>query len=382
MGNAYKYFLVVVCLAVLLLPAMQRVFQIIPLQQYALVKVPENAGVPEPVFKNFLENTYQDSVISWFNATTGFRPLLLRLRNQIDYSCFNIARGRTMSGKDGYLYLDESVQRYTGETYDSAFICRRMDSVEMLRKYLAQRNIPLLFVVEPGKAAFYKQHLPDEAVAMKKSLTAYELLLGQLQAKQIDYIDLASYYIKIREHSPYELFPKLGMHWTNYGAAVGLDTVYKKIARVLNFEPLKIDLSKVTLSTELKFPEDDLAEMMNILKIKHLDTLATPVPVCSPPDSQAVRKPKILFIGDSYTYMFGFTNLPLQLFDPGSRYWFYMKSEKDFADIMKEGTDLSKKDLLSALKQFDMVLILSTDARYDYGDYGLYGRLITEKATQ
>ena len=80
--------------------------------------------------------------------------------------------------------------------------------------------------------------------------------------------------------------------------------------------------------------------------------------------------------------MFGFTNLPLQLFDPGSRYWFYMKSEKDFGDIMKEGSDLSKKDLQTALKQFDIVLILSTDARYDYGDYGLFGRLITEKATQ
>lgn len=113
-----------------------------------------------------------------------------------------------------------------------------------------------------------------------------------------------------------------------------------------------------------------------------MDTLATPAPVCINANSGDIRKPKILFIGDSYTFVFGFTKLPIQIFDSASRYWFYMRSAKDFSDIMKEGNDLATIDLKSALGQFDLVIILSTDARYDYGDYGLYTRLINDKAIQ
>ncbi len=366
----------------LLVPALQRRFQFISEASFALVKVPDASALPEPTFKAFLESSYQDSVVSWFNATAGFRPLLVRLRNQIDYSCFHLAHGTTVYGKGGYLFLDESMKSFIGQTFDSALLCRRTDTIVMLRKYLAARNIPLLYVMAPGKTSFDRVYLPDEYKALRKNITGYELLGNRLEAHQVDYINLSSYFDKIAATSSYPLFPKQGLHWTTYGAAVALDTIYKKVTSILQFAPLKIDLSHVTISSEPKYPDDDLAVAMNIFRIRPMDTLATPVPVWINAKSAEIRKPKILFIGDSYTFVFGFTKLPTQIFDSTSRYWFYMRSEKSFSDIMKEGNDLATIDLKNALGQFDLVIILSTDARYDYGDYGLYTRLINDKAIQ
>jgi acetyltransferase AlgX (SGNH hydrolase-like protein) len=381
MGKTYKYFLLVLCMAAFVLPSIQKAFQVFPLQKFALAKAPDAPGLPPPHANTFLDNTYQDSVTRWFNATEGFRPLLVRLRNQIDYSCFHIAHGNIILGKNSCLFLQESTNCFLGLTLDSALLDRRMDTVEMLKNYLSKLNIPLLFVIAPGKGHYLSNYLPAEYLAMKKQITSYELLIQQLAVRHIDNINLRTYFDTLGVNAAYPLFPKQGMHWTTYGAALGLDTIYKKMATVLNFAPQKVDLSHVTISSQPKFPEDDLAETINKLWIAHVDTLAYPQPVCSASNSADIKKPRVLFIGDSYTYVFGFTNLPAQIFDTASKYWFYMRTEKDFNNMMKDGDDLSKKNLQSALKQFDIVVILSTDARYDYGDYGLYRMLMTEPLT-
>ncbi len=376
MAKAYKYLLLVICIAMLLLPALQKGLNIFGLQKYKLVKVPDDMALPAPTFNGIIENTYQDSVSLWFNFTTGFKPLLVRLRNQVDYSCFNVTHGKIIEGKNQCLYIDENLVAYMGTKVYPDRLLRGVDSIAMLRSFLAHKNIPLLFVMAPGKADYLTAWLPPGYTVEKGRTTYYTMLTEQLKKRGIPYADLRAFFDSTAKSYPHPVFSKQGLHWSAYGASIALDTIYKTIAATLNFEPMAVDLSHDTISSEPRFPEDDLAEMANMLYIPHIDTLAYPAPVGTVKDSARTKKPKILFVGDSFSYIFGLTSMPRQLFDPATRYWFYMKTEKDFADVMKDGADLSKTDVAKAIQQFDMVIVLSTEGRYDYGDYGLYGRLV------
>ena len=362
-------------MVLLLLLPLQKKFQFISERNFALVKVPEAPAFPIPTLHTFLQNSFQDSVVSWFNATTGLRPLLVRLRNQIDYSFFHLTHGKVMLGKNDCLFLDENSSAYLGLGMDSVLFIKRMDTIVMLEKFLSAKNIPLLYVAAPGKADCFSACLPNEYVAMKKPFTYYNLLIRELNARHIEHIDLRQYFDVQKNNQHHLLFSKQGLHWSIYGASFGLDTIYKKIAGTLRFEPFLIDLSDDTICISPRFPEDDLAEMVNTVAIPVVDTLAHPNPKCTTASKTVVRKPRVLFVGDSFAYIFGFNNLPEQLFDPASKYWFYMKEEKDLINTTKVGTPLSKTDFSAALTQFDMVIILSTEGRYDYGDYGLYGKL-------
>jgi len=375
MRKGYKYFLVCIFMLALFLPSVQKSFKIVPFNSLALVKVPEGMNFPSLSFNSFLQNSFQDSVNLWFNFTAGFKPLLVRMRNQIDYSCFGMAHGSIVCGKNQVLFLDENLKAYLGWQVDKELMEKKVDTIELLKNQLAAMGIPLLYVMAPGKGDYFAADLPHQDLALKKNITYYDLTLQQLKLHGIEYINLHAYFDRPGAVFDHPVFSKQGLHWTTFGACVALDTIYRKIAGVLSFEPMLVDLTHDTISTALRNPEDDLAEMLNMLSIPHVDTLAYPRVICTAAHPALTKKPKVLFVGDSFSYIFGFSKLPTQLFDPATRFWFYMRAEKDFANITPDLRDLNRVDLQSELKKYDMVIILSTDGRYHYGDYGLYRML-------
>jgi hypothetical protein len=375
MIKVFKSFMVFLCMLALVLPGIEKAFKIIPVDQFKLVKVPEAMELPSLTFTNFIQNTYQDTVSAWFNYTTGFRPVLVRLRNQIDYSLFHLSHGKIVRGKGDYLFLDECFTACLGWQVDSGLLRRKVDTLEMVKNHLNALGIPMLYVVAPGKGDYDEDAFPAGYRSMKNDITYYDLIQQQLKSHGIEYINLHAYFDRPGAVFAHPVFSKQGLHWSTFGGCLALDTTYRKIAAVLSFEPMAIDLSHDTISTDLRNPEDDLAEMVNLLSVPHVDTLAYPQTICTALHAEKTKKPKVLFVGDSFSYIFGFSKLPTQLFDPGTRFWFNMRVEKNFADITPDGRDLSKVDIENELKQYDMVIILSTDGRYHYGDYGLYRML-------
>ena len=122
MSRGYKYFLAILFMSALLLPAVQKSFKIVPLKNLELVKVPVEMDFPSISFNSFLENTFQDSVNTWFNFTTGFKPLLVRLRNQIDDSCFDLTHGSIVLGKNDCLFINENLQADLGWQIDPGLL--------------------------------------------------------------------------------------------------------------------------------------------------------------------------------------------------------------------------------------------------------------------
>ena len=62
---------------------------------------------PNFTAENWFSGKYQDSTTMWYNEDFGFRNTCVRLKNQIDFTVFNIPTAKqVIEGKDGY-YFEE-----------------------------------------------------------------------------------------------------------------------------------------------------------------------------------------------------------------------------------------------------------------------------------
>jgi SGNH hydrolase-like domain, acetyltransferase AlgX len=156
--------LVFVCafLVLLLLPSAQAVLPFVKIQ--SLDEKRRLAAVPD--FKTRIfhgDGRLATDINNWFDDRIGFRPLLIRLNHQIEYSLFGYA-DKVYIGSEGWLYSKELIDQLVdsarrGEALDA----KVQQELLALYKFLERRNIRLVIVSNPIKASVEAQYLPLEA---------------------------------------------------------------------------------------------------------------------------------------------------------------------------------------------------------------------------
>ena len=74
--------------------------------------------LPEFSMKTWMDGSFQQSWSIYKNRHASFRPDLVRLYNQIDYSLFGISHAnKIISGKDGYLLAENYINAYLGTDF-------------------------------------------------------------------------------------------------------------------------------------------------------------------------------------------------------------------------------------------------------------------------
>ena len=77
-------------------------------------------------------------------------------------------------------------------------------------------------------------------------------------------MDLTSYFRKIRNTSPYQLFTTTGFHWSMYGASLAQDTILKYCQSFL-LEPMPFYIRKgVEWSDTARNADADFEDVMNL----------------------------------------------------------------------------------------------------------------------
>src|SRR5581483_3355502 len=104
-------------------------------------------------WKEWLSGKYQEDKDKVVNDSFGFRDILVRLNNQVDYSVFGkINANNIIEGKGGYLFGLNQIKAYTGEDFigeDS--IRRKLEKIKFLQDTLRKLNKTLLIIFAPGK---------------------------------------------------------------------------------------------------------------------------------------------------------------------------------------------------------------------------------------
>jgi hypothetical protein len=357
MRNKRKYIFLFFLLLLLLPEAKRRLGFIHSDPLNGAYTVPE---LPVASWTSWFRGQFQADYDKAYEQNVGFREDLVRLNNQLNYSLFNFTTAKSVVvGKNGYLMEQGYIDGCLGTDFvDSNWVRLRMLKTKYVQEELEKRGKHLLVILAPGKASFYKEFIPERFHPEKKRLTNYKLVSGMLNELNIDHIDFNGYFLAQKYKSPYPLYPKQGIHWSTYGAAIAMDSVlkYLRIREGIDLPQMKI--RKVEWSDKLKDSDYDIGSGMNLIFQLPFDTMAYPE-IEFEPDTHKFR-PRVLTIGDSYYWQLVWLGLHHYSFKE-SDFWYYNKM--DYNDNGSQ-RPISGADVPAAINEKDLIIIIQTEAFY------------------
>src|ERR1035437_6178867 len=162
MRNNIKKGLFVFIFIILLLPFAEQNFPFIKSGQ--LLGYFTNA--PDVTFSStkWLDGSYQKEKGDFYNDHTGFRPDLIRLNSQIDFSLFNKpSYGGTVVGKENCLYFDNYIYAYYGKDFMGYnYLFEKSLKLKAIQDTLTKMGKTFVLVYSPCKASYFREYIPEE----------------------------------------------------------------------------------------------------------------------------------------------------------------------------------------------------------------------------
>ena len=202
-------------------------------------------------------------------------------------------------GKEGYLFEEDYILEYTGHYFigKKTIDCKLHKLIEV-KEQLKDQGIELMMVIEPGKASFYPEYIPDRYFAKGISLSNYQYIYQKCCQLGIPILDLNRYFLDLKATSPYPLFSKYGMHWSIYGVSVVVDTLNKFITHHASVSIPSFHVTDITITNELRSTDNDIGKTFNL--IFDLPEIEVAYPEITFGADTLERELNMLVIGDSY----------------------------------------------------------------------------------
>lgn len=345
--------------------------------------VTETASKPKLAFSSFYSGAYQRDIEVYLKQDYGFREPLTRLYNQVLWSLFRYAKvaedWRIIITPDNWIFEPWTVEEY----YQSRAYKYTQDSVEMaqvfeaeaqrlqqLQEALEPYGTRLFVALLPGKEQICAEHMPENPRYFKeKKLTAYGFYSKRLKELGVNHVDLAEWFMQMKDSVNYPLYPQTGTHWSNLAAIHAADTLVRYMEWLSDSNMVNIRAGS-TFRRTMK-PDSDLESLMNLIWPiqKAPNYLAV---ACYDKDTTAWL-PHLLTIGDSYYWnILNFTPV-WDVFD-SVPYWYYFST----AYFNGPEESVSKKDVLKEVLSADFVMLsYSTVSLYEMSN-GFSQRLLRE----
>lgn len=300
----YNKLLFLFILLILTFPSLQKSFQLInikPLKgSYILNKKPDSLN-----FRTWFSGIFQKKYSSYYNDFLGFRPFLVRINNQIEYSLFNKVHTKlTVLGKNNHLFQSDYIDSYYGLDYvGENRVQDGINKLKLIQKKLNENNIQFILILAPGKASFMPENIPQFYAKHTKHKTNYDEYINQLKNSNINYIDFRQYFQMIKDTCRYPLFPLNGAHWSGYGCTIVSDSMNTYISKLMGINmPKQVSNGGYITNIDLKGSDEDLAIPLNIFeKVKNNNMYYPNIQYIT---NKNTSRPNALFIGDSYIYSF------------------------------------------------------------------------------
>jgi len=368
-NTAIKFFFVAI-LVLLLLPMIN--YQLKFFKELSLHGSETKVTQPIRSFKSYFTGQYQDSFANYFSANLPLRSYAIKTHNQILYSAFKFTNAsQVIIGKDDYLFETPYLNAFTGSNFigDSAIDIRTI-KLQKLQLALAKINKKLLVVFAPGKASFFPSAIPIE-YQQKINKNNHNEFVKAYQKKQINYIDFVTYFSKLKQTTPYPLYGKYGIHWSQYGMNMALDSMLHKMELAANQKfPNKINLETAVIN-DYRFTDNDVELALNLL-------------IDLPKENMAYRsfqfekntnkyKPNIIVVADSYWWLAHNNYISKEIFKE-YHFLYYNKLIFDF----NQQLSLTLNDDLIAdyLNRADVIVLMATEANLNWFPYGIDDQLL------
>lgn len=343
-------------LAVLFLPFFQEQtnwFSLKPLKGH-IETVPKPAWEMKKWFTENLQQEFQ----AYVTSRLGFRTLLIRINNQLDFSLFKTPHANeVIVGKNDYLFENNYIKDYTGEDFiGEEQLDERLARLRFIQQALKQKNIDLLVIFSPGKASFYPEYIPDRYHPEKRAISNYQYFSSGAAELGLNTIDFNQYFIQMKDTVSWPIYPKCGIHWSVYGMALCADSLFRYIEKTRGIRMLDFGWNGLDLPDTLRDTDYDIGDGMNLLwKIK---TPRGAYPRFFYKEQPGYTKPDVLVIADSFYWTIFGNGITSTMFGENV-FWFYFEQ----AFTSKGGPfDVKTLDVKAELESKQMIILMSAES--------------------
>jgi SGNH hydrolase-like domain, acetyltransferase AlgX len=220
-----------------------------------------------------LDPRLSDDVNGWFNDHYGFRSVLIRLKNEIDYQLFKTS-DKVLIGRDGWLFDKALADDIVKDAADPALDQQIISAMRDLRDCLARRDVRLVVVLNSTKTTIYARYLRERLPVDPPPRLAPRLAQTLRHEPGLTFIDGERI---LAEHSDEDLFYKTDLHFNLKGAALVYRQMLAQIAEAVDRPPPQIapeTLSAIDWNggSEARF----LAKFLPLKNISYIDPHSSP----------------------------------------------------------------------------------------------------------
>lgn len=312
----------------------------------------------------WLEGSYQSQKEKYLNDQTGFRPDIVRLNNQVDYTVFDKTHaGWTVKGKNQYLFQYPYIEAYYGDDFVGyPTIRERTIKLKAIQDTLHKLGKTLILVYAPSKASSFPEYFPDNYLQPRKRMTNYDAYRGMADSVGINQVDMDNWFIAMNGKSKEPLFSKQGTHFTTYGAILAGDSLVRYMEDKTGIRMQHPDWSEMEHTDKLRSGDDDVALELNLIFPITKEILA--YPVIKDVHNPAERKINAVYIGDSYGHKmveFGIVHY----LNAQCEYWFMFNGVHDLNSgpgftFAPKYCDLKDYDWQHSIDKTDCVVLVYT----------------------
>ena len=371
-SNKLHTFLFALVIAALFLPLIQMV--------KPFVEVGPLFGSIVPTAKDSLtleawfDGTYQENRNKYINEQFGFRNTAVRLHNQIAFSLFRKAKANgVIIGKEDYLYEIKYINAFRGaEEVNQSELDSNLFMLKAIQSKLKEKGVELIVIINPGKASFYPEFIPDEFPIVSNRSYYSEYQKG-LQSQGIQHIDFGKWFREMKGKTPAPLFPKTGIHWSQYGATLAADSLVNYCMKLFGKDMNEFGWNKndLPLSTTMESVDDDIGLGMNLYS--PIDVLPMAYPRVGVNDKYGVSfgnrgiQPKVAVISDSY--FFNLMQLPWapDIFSE-LNFYFYNKQLHHLPGGATTNTDVLSQ--MQDIEKSNLLFVMATECNMDKLGWG------------
>ena len=299
---------------------------------------------------------YQEKKEVELTNTFGFRSSLVRLDHQIGWSLFRTSHvNGVIAGKEDYLFEENYIKAYQGKDYiGDSEVLQRIEKIKLVSDTLKKLGKDLILVFAPGKGTFYSEYLPEQLNTPGEK-TNYSEHKKYAEKLKLNFVDFQSWFLEQKGNTPHSLYPKYGIHWSYYGAALVQDSIVRYIEKLRNIDMVNMTIQDCVVGPAAK-TDIDVGASLNLIEILDDDKTATPQLVWESDEGKV--KPSLVTIADSFYWLFidqGFN----RSFDK-NQFWYYFH---DIYPATSRGFNTHADMVLSEeIANHDVFIILSTDA--------------------
>lgn len=320
---------------------------------------------PKPQFSgtNWFKEDFQQKSEAWLKENFGFRNFFVRLHHQISFKIFKKAHSSgVIVGKNNYLYEKFYIDALYGEDFKGVMYWEdKISKLTALSDSLGRLDKSFLILVAPSKAAFYEEHIPAYLKGEGGPYN-YKYFTQRLSDETIPVIDFYSWFNSEKESAEYPLFPKTGIHWSEYGQYLAGDSIFKYLnSKGYHMPNMILDSLDVTMQPNKQDADIELA--MNLLFTINKEELAYP-------KFHVIRKdtikPRGIVIGDSFYWQFMADGMHKDFFNNGE-FWYYNR------DVIQRGggkINQSLEYIEKRIDQTDLIVIICSEgglSRFAWG---------------